>query len=259
MTIASSILAPVSIKRVTVAVERVAALSAEERYAYYLLGHLFNELMFLQKLLHFAIPKHADARPVRQLPEYGQLFFVARLAVGKMWEAKLALERSEMSKVLRTSFLPLVPEQADRLQLWCRRVSKSRWVERLRNAHSFHYPKFAQWSSLLQPDPSWEDDHIFTGSQSGNVYYAGSDSIAQNWMFGQLSETDPRNAVDPMVSELIALLGGANDAVEEVLGAFIVERLSPNQAADLGTVDTVLFEHVELPFWTNMPAKAPTT
>ena len=59
-------LKPVAVQRITVSSDRVLALSSEERYAYYMLGHFFNELMLLQKLLAFALPKHDDNRPLRQ-------------------------------------------------------------------------------------------------------------------------------------------------------------------------------------------------
>lgn len=57
MTIASAIVAPVNVKRLDVPKAVVARLAQEERYAYYMLGHMFNELMFVQKLLHFVLPK----------------------------------------------------------------------------------------------------------------------------------------------------------------------------------------------------------
>ncbi|MEO8279752.1 MAG: hypothetical protein ABI564_08680 [Ideonella sp.] len=61
----------------------IKKLSDEQRFAYYLLGHIFNELMCLQKLVGFALPKHDDRRPARLRPELGQAMFLFRLASGK--------------------------------------------------------------------------------------------------------------------------------------------------------------------------------
>lgn len=44
----------------------IKKLSDEQRFVYYLLGHIFNELMCLQKLVSFALPKHDDRRPARR-------------------------------------------------------------------------------------------------------------------------------------------------------------------------------------------------
>ena len=258
MSLASALVAPVTVKRLDVPVARVAQLSEIERYAYYMLGHLFNELMFFQKLLHFAIPKHDDARPLRRLPEYGQLFLVARIVAGKLWEAKVALERRDLSRAITDSFAPLTPDGQDRLTGWKRRLAKAKWPEKLRTGHSFHYPSFEQWQHVLRVDASWEDDQIYLAKESGNVFYAGSDAIAHHSMFGQLDPVDPKSAVDPMVSELISLLGEFTSTVEDVLGAFVAHRLFDNEVPPEsveGAVDTALFEHVIIPFWTNMPPR----
>jgi hypothetical protein len=40
-----------------VPLDAVKRLSDEDRFSYYLLGHIFNELMSLQKIVGFALPK----------------------------------------------------------------------------------------------------------------------------------------------------------------------------------------------------------
>ena len=67
-----------------VPLDAIKKLSEEQRFAYYLLGHMFNEVMCLQKLVGFALPKHDDVRPARQRPELGQAMFLFRLACGKI-------------------------------------------------------------------------------------------------------------------------------------------------------------------------------
>lgn len=81
--------------------------------------------------------------------------------------------------------------------------------------------------------------------------------MAQHWMFGQMDHQSPRDAVDPMIRELIELLGLFNGVVEDLLGAFIDARLLETDAAleSLGTVASPAFRDVRLPFWTSMPAK----
>ena len=139
-----------------------------------------------------------------------------------------------------------------------REAGKSKWLKGLRNCHSFHYPSLEQWTELVTPDATKEDNHIYMAMESGNVYYAASDSIASHWMFQQMALLDPQSAVNPMVTELIALLGGFAEAVETTLGAFISDRLlvdGPQTEPCEGVVETPLFEHVSIPFWTNMPLR----
>ena len=241
--------------RLRIPLSHVIALSQHERYVYYMLGHFFNELMFLQKLLKFVIPTHDDTRPFRQQPESGQAMFVFRLAAGKLFEAKLALNKEAMSAVLRESFLPLVPDAKERLKEFNRSTENGKWLAGLRNDHSFHYPSFEQWSALVQPSDTWTADDIFMANQSGNVFYAGSDALAQHWMFGQLNSKNPREAVGPMIDSLIDFLRQFNSLVEDILGAFVATRLVPagEGASPVGSVVSPQFDSIRVPFWTVMP------
>jgi hypothetical protein len=247
----------VGVTRLVVSAHKVLTLSLEERFGYYMLGHFFNELMFLQKLLGFALPKHDDDRPLRQQPEMGQALFLFRTAAGKVWEAKLSLAKVNFARVLNLSFLPLLPGASDRLKTWQRRVAAATWMSRLRDRHSFHYPTYEQWRPLLETSGVWQDDDIFMGAQSGNTFYASSDAMVQHWMFGQLNQSSPRDAVEPMIDELISLLADFNSLVEDLLGAFISERLLQEAQAtkSLGSVAGPEFHSVTLPFWTHMTAK----
>ena len=245
----------VEVLRLRIPLSKVIELDPHERYAYYMLGHFFNELMFLQKLLKFVIPTHDDTRPFRQQPEMGQTMFVFRLAAGKLFEAKLALNKEIMSAVLRRSFLPLVPNANVRIKEFNRSTEKAKWLAGLRNEHSFHYPPYEQWSAVVEPSDTWTGDDIFMAYQSGNVFYAGSDALAQHWMFGRLNSENPREAVVPMIDSLIDFLGQFNSLVEDILGAFVATRLVPagEGALPVGSVMSPQFESVRLPFWTDMP------
>ena len=247
----------VTVQKLTVRSERVWLLDPEKRYAYYMLGHLFNELMFLQKLLGFVLPNHGDDRSIRMQPEIGQAMFLFRLAAGKLWEAKLVLGTKEFSAVLRSSFLPLIPEGAQRLKALLRRLSEAAWLKELRNCHSFHYPSFSEWHKLVEPAGEWADDEIFLSEQSGNVFYAGADAMAQHWMFGQLNPDDPRSAVEPMINELIQQIARFKSLIEDLLRAFIVDRLlAPGQVPQaVGSVASPRYDDVKIPFWTYMKAK----
>lgn len=53
----------VEMYEIRIPLDAVKKLSDEDRFSYYLLGYIFNELMSLQKLIAFALPKHDDTRP----------------------------------------------------------------------------------------------------------------------------------------------------------------------------------------------------
>jgi hypothetical protein len=82
----------IEVSTLTIDATSVLKLTDEERYVYYMVGHIFNELMCLQKLLVFTMPTHDDDRPLRVQPEMAQALFIFRIAAGKIWEAKLAFD-----------------------------------------------------------------------------------------------------------------------------------------------------------------------
>lgn len=242
----------------SVPLDAIKKLTDEQRFAYYLLGHIFNELICLQKLVSFALPKHDDSRPARLRPELGQAMFLFRLASGKIWEASKAIrEAKELATVLRDDVLPHMPDGKERLKNLNLAINNAAWLSPLRNGMGFHFPTFARWRTHVVPDESWVDDLIFLGDKSGNTYYDAADTVAQAWMFEQFGAIDARSAVDPLIGQMIELLRVMNCFLEDALGAFIAEVIldSPATPKPAGKVLAPEFEGVSVPFWTVMPAR----
>ena len=243
----------------TVPLGAIKKLSDEQRFAYYLLGHVFNELMCLQKLVGFSLPKHDDNRPARLRPELGQAMFLFRLASGKIWEASESIRKTkELARTLREDVLPHMPDGSARLKALNKAINGAAWLSPLRNSMGFHFPTFERWSTHVVPDESWVDDIVFFGDKSGNTYYDAADTVAQAWMFEQYGAVDLKSAVDLLVGEMIELLRLMNSFLEDVLGTFIAEVILDGsvtrQAA--GKVLAPEFNSVAIPFWTAMPARS---
>ncbi|CAM8661897.1 hypothetical protein MCEMSHM24_00740 [Comamonadaceae bacterium] len=244
----------------TVPLEAVKKLSNEQRFAYYMLGHMFNELMCLQKLVSFSLPKHDDRRPARLRPELGQAMFLFRLASGKIWEAGKAIrERKQLAVTLHQDVLPRMPNGKQRLKDLNAAINAAQWLSPLRNGIGFHFPTFEHWSRHIIPDESWVDDTVFLSSQSGNTYYDAADTLAQAFMFQQYGVTNLKEAIDPLIGQMIDLLGTTNSFLEDALGIFISEVILDGSVTrePAGTVLAPIFENVSTPFWTAMPAKHP--
>lgn len=245
---------------VSVPLEAIKKLSDEQRFVYYLLGHIFNELMCLQKLVSFALPKHNDRRPARLRPELGQAMFLFRIASGKIWEASKAIRKTkEVAKVLREDVLPQMPDGKKRLKDLNIAIDSAAWLSPLRNGLGFHFPTFEHWNGHLIPDETWADDIVFFGDKSGNTYYDAADTVAQAWMFAQYEAADLRSAVDPLIEQMINLLRVMNSFLEDSLGAFIADVILEGPASQQteGKVLAPELEGVSVPFWTSMPSRRP--
>lgn len=246
---------PIEMHEVRIPLEAIKALTPEGRYTYYLLGHAFNELNFLQKLVGFSMPKHDDRRDARLRPEVGQVLFLFRLATSKVWEAKLALDYREVSATLRAIVLPEIENGLARLKEVQRAIKEAPWIAPMRNGLGFHYPEFSQWKAATTPDPSWTDDLVFLGETTGNTFYDAAETIAQAWMYGQYAPdgNNIRDAVEPMIEEMIKLVRLMNNFLEDVLGVLIGKvllDLKGNRRV-LGKVAAPAFVDVKIPFWTS--------
>jgi len=237
---------------VRIPVDAVKRLTQEQRYTYYVLGHMFNELMCLQKLCGFALPKHEDMRPARRRPELAQAMLLFRLASSKAWEAKLALDSKEVSQTLTKMVLPHVEGGADRRKALNDRISSAKWLGPLRNGLGFHAPKFSEWDEHITPTSEWVDDVLYVGRQSGNVFYEAAEAIAQAWT---LKTCAVGEQPDSLVEQMIALLVEFTNYLAEVIGVFVahVILVDIGKMKPIGKTLAPEFGSVAIPFWTSMP------
>lgn len=244
----------IEMRRLRVPLAVIQRLSAEDRYTYYVLGHMFNELMSMQKIVGFALPKHDDYRPARIRPEIAQAMFLFRIAASKIYEASLTLTNKEVSATLRASILPKMPDGKGRLKAVNASINSAEWLGNLRNGLGFHFPDFQRWQTVTTPDERWVDDEVFVGELSGNTFYDAADSVALHWMFQQAGESDVRTAAPQLLDKLIELLRLMTNFLEDALGAWIADVLLAGQGKPelVGKVLAPEHDRVSIPFWTTM-------
>lgn len=247
---------PVAVLELVIPVADVQRMTEQHRFSYYLLGHMFNELNCLQKLVAFAMPKHDDVRSARVQPEVSQALFLLRLCCGKIWEAHGRINNSvEVVATLRELVFPKMPKGPDRQRELNKAIGAAPWLSKLRNGIGFHFPTFKDWEPLIKPDETWVPDSIFIAEMTGNTFYAASDSIAQAWMFGLHGAADIKFGAEQMIEQMIDLLRLFNSFLEDVIGILVTEVVlsDPKLPSTVGEVPSPEFESVAIPFWTTMP------
>lgn len=247
----------ITVKELKIPISAVSALNEHQRYTYYLLGHIFNELMCLQKIIMFSVPKHGDIRTARLDPEIGQILLFFRLASGKVLEASQLINNGIVSRVLEQIIFPKLSDGSSRLEALNVKLSVAEWLIKIRNKLSFHYPSFGDWKDVTTPNADWIPDLIFMEELSGNVFYSGPENVARYWMFGRINSDDPSKGVTPLIDELIDLLTVMTSFLEDVLSVFIVEVLlnGSEKPRDIGKVSAPDAKSVAIPFWIHMPKR----
>jgi len=239
---------------IRVPIEEVKRLSPEDRYAYYLLGHMFNELMALQKQISFLLPKHGDVRRSRRSPEIGQAVFMFRIASSKVWEAKEKLWSKEISKFLRERVFPEMADGSSQLKELNAAINSASWLASLRNVLGFHYPSFEDWRQFTTPDEDWVDDIVYVGEANGNTFYDGSEAVAQYWMFSRHGRFDVPASIDPLIEQMITLLTSMTNFLSSVISTFIGVVLLGGHGKHISVGKVLAPQHDEffVPFWTSM-------
>jgi hypothetical protein len=245
----------VEIRTLRIPMDAVRRLSNEQRFAYYLLGHIFNELMCLQKIVAFSLPKHDDHRPPRFRAELAQSLFLFRMASGKIWEAGNAIRSKEVATMLMELALPHVEQGNERLKAVNQAINNAAWLAPMRNGIGFHFPTYREWGAYVVPQDEWVDDQVFLGAMSGNTFYDASATVSHHWMFDLYGLPDVKDAINPLIEEMIDLLRLVNSFLEDALGAFVAEVLLQGRPKfdPIAKVIAPEFERVSIPFWTWMP------
>ncbi len=242
----------VEIQEVRLPIAKIAEPSSQERHTYYMLGHMFNELMCLQKLASFTMPKHKDRRPARIRPELSQTMLIFRLASSKLWEAIIKLRRDEIRLILAKNVLPKMSDGTRRWKDLNDAVNSASWLKVVRDGIGFHFPEYKDWTRFITPNADWVDDVIFVGERSGNTFYDAADNLAQVWMFGRKSGASVTVNVAPMINQMLDLLHTMNSFLEDSLGIFIAEFIleSKGERTPIGKVIAPEYEDIAIPFWT---------
>lgn len=250
----------VDVEKLVIPLEDITNISDEDRYSYYLLGHMFNQLMCLQKLIFYALPRHGDTRDYRRRPESGQAMFLFRIALSKISEVRKELnENSALKSTFAALILPHWVDGIQRRERLDAALDGATWLSTLRNKIGFHFPGFKQWEPYVKPDETWEPDIVFLSRESGNVFFDASNVVAEHWMFDMYGAEKVKDAIDPMIVQMIDLIKLMTSYLEDAIGVLIDKSILQRHdiRAGCGRVVAPQFTDVRIPFWTQMSQSKP--
>jgi hypothetical protein len=231
--------------------KRVLALPIEQRFTFFFLGQVFNEVMALQKLLARAFAKDEDVDQ-RVLPlldgANANSVLLVRLLASKIFEAKDRWNSMPVGPVLAEHFLPLFDRDGrDRLKGLNKSVDGNKWIKAVRNSHAFHYPTLAEWQPVLDGDRV-NDLYIYFGDVVGNSLFAASDHIASYAMFNEAGEKDPGRAFGKMIRDLLDLSLDVGEFMQEAAIRFAERNLVAKTTAITDLTAPALFD-AQIPYF----------
>jgi hypothetical protein len=209
------------VRRLSLSANGLRALDPQRRYVFALVGHVFNELMLLQKWIH--ISRRAPEQPGPQEDAaVGVTFFLLRLLSAKVYEAlhEGALRKASVSEVLRADYFDKVDGLNERWNEVLARHDTIEWLGWIRNKCGFHYMNADQWAPGLE-DSMCDDAHIWIGKRYGDTYFHWAEMTAALPAMCHVNADEPLRGLEQMVEELGLLLGDVTDCLARGLQAFM--------------------------------------
>jgi hypothetical protein len=250
--------ARIQVGRVRIPKDRVLALAHQERYVFYLLGHVFNELSMLRKFIAFAFNQVEQEKNFLNEPDVAQAMFLFKLAAMKLVEFRNAITRHDASHTIRTSYFSLREDLEGRLVAVQRDIGRAGWIGLIRKSQAAHYPSFADWQEVTRAQEPWSDDIIYLGTQTGNTFFASAEVTANAAILQSTGSDSTFQALLNLVDIGLPLLVRTSDVVQEMLDVYVNTKLMTpeDRIESIGFVtNPPNFLDVRLPFWTLMPKK----
>jgi hypothetical protein len=209
------------VRRLELSADRLRALTQRQRYVFALTGHIFNELMLLQKWIHVSRRPPGDDGP-QEDAAVGISMFLLRVLAAKVYEALHpdALGKQSVSEVLRADYFDKVDGLTAKWDATLDRYKNLEWMGRVRNKGAFHYMNEAQWAPHLD-DAFCEGGYVYCGKRYSDTFFHWAEMSASLPSFRELNSDDPFAGLSQMIEELGSVLVDLTDCLARGLQAFM--------------------------------------
>lgn len=208
--------------------EKFDSLSEVDRYCFLLLGHVHDEISWLQRMALIASQSGLSDDAAQQSGDMMQMTFLARLLLGKLFEFKrvLSTDSSPLPQFIASSFDPedekVGRSRVDEILAYYR---KEKWIRVARNKHFLHYPDFTDViDTIKDPEIDWQVD-IYHGKKSANTLFPTSDVMANYAWFRLANPKSPMEGFTEALDTIRELAKLTLGTLEYTLANFVDRRL----------------------------------
>lgn len=207
--------------------DKFKALNDEDKYCFLLLGHVHNEINWLQRMALIVTQYHRDGNNLEASGRMMQAMLVSRLFLAKLYEFSVVLsDQKVLRRFVSEYFDPKDKAKGEKQLVELDRLFETNaWIQTARNAHFLHYPKLGQVKETINdPEILWEPE-VAHGRHRSNTFYPTSDVLA-NYSWFRLADTnEPMNGLAKALDTLNEISRITLDAIEQSIGYFIDAKL----------------------------------
>ena len=209
------------VRRLELSADHLRALDPQGRYVFALTGHIFNELMLLQKWVD--VSRRAPGHPgPEEDAAVAVTMFLVRMLSAKVYEALHidALGKKAVADVLRADYFGKVVGLTDKWDAALAQYKRLEWLGWIRQKGGFHYMTATQWTPHLD-DPMCEGAYIYVGKRYADTYFHWAEMTASLPAMSHVNRDEPFKGFERMLDELSQLLGDVTACLAVGLQAFM--------------------------------------
>jgi hypothetical protein len=208
--------------RLNLSAAGLRALDPHQRYVFALVGHIFNELMLLQKWLHVSRRPPGASGPLADTSVTISMFLL-RVLAAKVYEAVLVLKKESVSDVLKAEFFSGHDGLPEKWDSTLKRYEELGWLATIRNQGAFHYMNATQWGPYLG-NQYCEDAYMYVGERYADTLFHWAEIAASLPAMFAANALDPFEGLTQMLDDLGVLLSDLTDCLALGAQVFIDQK-----------------------------------
>lgn len=213
-----------------IAAEKFVALPVETRYCLLVMGHIHDELNWIQRMAFLATREFNFRQQVLRSGQMMQCLMLARLFFGKLLEFSTLLtpQNSPLRTFIAENFRPKDIEAGkSQVNELLGLFEAEKWVRLGRNKHFMHYPTLNDVRATLDDAQIQWDLEIYHGKRSNNTLYPTSDVMA-NYAWLRLANPEaPMDGLGDALDVLRSMSALSLSTLEQSIGYFVDRNLMP--------------------------------
>ena len=208
--------------------DKFNALTIEEKYCFLTLGHVHDEISWLQRMAYIASKSDTKGHDLEMSGKMMQATFLARLLLGKLFEFKVVMGSSEsiISKFITIYYCPSDKSTGSaQVKTISDYYLEEKWIRTARNKHFLHYPSLSDVQETLKdPNIEWLPE-IAHGKISSNTFYPTSDVMANYAWLKLENPKEPMKGLNEALGTIRELALLTIKTLEQSIGYFVDDKL----------------------------------
>jgi hypothetical protein len=205
---------------------KFTALAVHDRYCLLLMGHIHDELSWLQRITYIASRSEPGTSREENSANLMQVLLVSRLFLGKLHEFYVVFRDVPALRLFVEAHYSTTPGAGTQKVGEIEAAFNSHaWLRTARNQSFLHYPTLGQATTTLEdPKVVW-DLEVLHGRNTANTMYPTADVFANMHWF---KIANPQDAMGGLAGALDAAKGLAAlvmQTLEQTIGNFVHQNL----------------------------------